>query len=360
VFTTPTQIRFSIDLYTDPVYSAATMKLQTSVFSLSILTTFGVLAAAASAQTQTTPSPLEKDNHPYQSQTMLYFESGAPQALTSVVRSYSVNGAGNKLKTVSSTTLFEQNVAAPALIAQGSNFAFLDGKILQTVSADGFVSTSIPLTYTSETVGGVYFTKKSTRELVIVDSYGSYYETGIIAASIPFAGGNFFIDSDHKLTTIKSSGLYYTGTDGNRYRGWAGMKSTYTEDMSSVDRVGGNYWVNGDGTLGTVNSETGLYYNHLTNDSRPKRFGGNFFIGEDSILYTVNYAGFIKKFSKIDVEKVKHVGSSYIEFNDETLLTIDYDGMTHSSSIEFPSGGGAVVEVETLPSAISVAPINSF
>lgn len=323
--------------------------IKTSLFglTLSILCLSGAQAQIAGA------AQPKEDAHPYFSQTLIYPTLGGAQALG--LRSQQVMGVDGKLKTITTSLMIEQPGPAPGVLSQGGNYAFLAGNQIQTISADGLVST-LTVNYTPDQMGGMYFTKKITHELVVVDSTGYFYETGMTALPTVL-GGSFYISLDAKtatpkITTFKSMGSYYTGTDGKSYHGWAGMPWTHDDDMSKVISAGGNYFLNSDGTMGTVDSLNGYFYNNLTVDSLPLKsgMGGNYFIGQDRNLYTVDFLGTVKKFGQVQVEQIKKLGYSYIEFKNETVIFIDAKGNTHTSAVEFPASG-AIVELTHIPAA---------
>jgi hypothetical protein len=318
-------------------------------FTLSFICLNGAQAQVAGT---TQPKP---DSHPYFAQTLIYPTVGGVQALGAGLRSQSIMGTDGKFKTLTASLLVEQSGAIPGVIAQGENYAFLAGGLLQTVSADGLVLT-LPVSYTPDQMGGMYFTKKTTHEVVVIDSYANFYDTGVVAQPT-LLGGSFYISLDSKtqlpqITVFKSTGTPFVGTDGKMYHSTANMAWTHPEDMSKVISAGGNYFINSDGTLGTVDSLNGYVYTNLAADSLPPKsgMGGNFFIGKDRNFYTVDYLGFVKKFGQIQVEKIKKLGYSYIEFNDETVIFVDAKGTTHTSAVEYPANGSAY-ELTHIPAA---------
>ena len=267
-----------------------------TLFSL-LLILHLLMQSNAFAQLTTQPTPFN-DPNPYQSQTWVRFQNGLIKTMSAL------NSKGQSY-------LFEQPNALPAVYAAGANYGIFknqSGYMLAVVDALGRF---YPYGKTVEpnVIGGVYFTKKGTNELIVIDSDGASMQTTMIAPSIKLAGGNFFIDQNNTLTTIKSMGA-------GKWN-WAGM---VTEKAGMVIPTpifaGGNYFVDMNQKITTISSINGFFSDPypLPSGISVQYMGGNYLITSDLKLYTINNNGdfnFAQQFNELPVLK----GYSYLIFS---------------------------------------------
>ncbi len=317
------------------------------------LGTFG--SSLAHAQTAPVPSPTPfVDVHPYQSQTFFRltdagFENGLIQVIPAVTVKdyyYWVPGVKETQHALNTALLYDKRNPLPPSAVFGGNYSFYQGGYMATITADGFFQYKGKSFFTPDRIGGVYFTEKGTNNLVVVDSYGYFFNTFNPTPTIALAGGNFFIDKDGALTTIKSSGM----SPGNG----VGMVTRYNPNtpgfnFSDVWVVGGNYFVKNDGNVVTVASTTGFFSSPYV-DSRPKLMGGNYYIGFDDFLYTVSADGTLNKDTDHNTlgEIPVLMGYSFVKFSDGSFWMVDGDGQVHDSMVRVSTTGIKSAVVGTL------------
>jgi hypothetical protein len=265
--------------------------------------------AQASAQTPA-PTPFV-DPHPYQSQTWYRLSNGLVKTLSATPGDLAYQ--------------FEQPNALPATYAAGSNFGIFknaSGYVIAVVDAFGRFY-QYGKTYEPGVVGGVFFTKKGTNELMVVDSEGAVLETTIVAPAMKLVGGNYFIDQNGVLTTIRSMGMGSWN--------WAGMITTKT-GMTIPQALygGGNYFVDVNGKVTTVASTNGFFSDPiaLPQNAAVKELGGNYLIGSDLKLYTVDEQGNLK-FARQLTESPTVKGYSYLIFKNQKFLYVKGDGSVY-------------------------------
>ena len=217
---------------------------------------------------------------------------------------------------------------------------------MATISADGLFNYKGSTSFKPKVIGGVYFTDQDTRNLVLIDSYGYYFNTFTAAPEIRLAGGNYYIDVNGVLTTIKSMGI----APGNG----VGMVTVKTGlDFSLATLAGGSFFVMADGTVNTISSITGFVSAPYTPDSAPSIIGGNYFVGADHILYTIDSDGNLNKNPDFTVNSTPAlVGYSFLRFSDGSFIFVDGLGNPHRTILEVSSTGVRVQNLSVFPSTI--------
>ena len=300
----------------------------------------------ASVTPVTSPAPMVPvvpafiDPHPYQSQTMVRYrdDSGNLGVIETIsgptLRAYKIWTPGVDDPTLYPNTivLSDQSNPLPEMEFMGGNYGFFKGNLLVTVGADGIFYYIGKQNYEVDVHGGVYFTKRGTNELVLVDSYGTFYNTGMIAPKIRLAGGNFFIDENGVLTTFKSMGA--------KPFDYTGMMAVKTgTNFSKVNRIGGNFFINEDDSVTTISAVNGFYSEKAyIPDSKPMTMGGNYFISEDQSLFTITEDGRLMKNAKLPSTPTIY-GYSYLKFADGSMVVIDGKGIPHSSFVRITEDG---------------------
>ena len=252
--------------------------------------------------------------------------------------------------------LYDTRNPLSATTNAGGNFAFYESttpgtSYLSTVNANGSFFYKGLQTFKPGVVGGVYFTDKTTNNLVVVDSFGFFWNTFTAAPAIRLAGGNFFIDQTGTLTTMKSMGV----APGDA----TGMVTVKTGvSFADAEKVGGNYFVKRDGTVITVSSITGYYSAPYTPDARPVILGGNWFVGADKLLYTIDSDGNLKKDTDYTVSTAPAdiasmtIGYSFIRMRDGSFIFVDGVGIAHKTILRISTTGTNVDQLTKLPATI--------
>jgi hypothetical protein len=293
--------------------------MKTTIFPIVLLALTAPLAGAQTrapspspAATSPTPAPTPfVDLNPYQSQAWFRQANG-------MIKTFSAAPGPEAF-------LFEHPNALPAeIIATGSNFGIFKSKTGMVIgvadSRGQWYQYDLFPEPEANSAGGVYYLKKGSRNVVLVDSTGAVMETTIVAPAINLKGGNFYQAADGTLTTIKSSGVAPWN--------WSGMitvKTGFKVPMGLL--AGGNFFVDVDGKITTVASATGFFSDPIAlpdNDS-VKVYGGNYLITAQNKLYTIDQAGalnFARKLAELPVTR----GYSYMTFKDSRLLFIKGDG----------------------------------
>lgn len=299
---------------------------------LSVLSSVYVLSASA----QTPAATPFVDVHPYQSQSMIRLADLTILVVPAVVSDYKIFTAGKPEPKVYEKTalVYEKRNPLPALEFLGGNYAIYKGGYLSTLSADGFLTYKGKMNFEAAAKGGNFFTKRGTNEIVAVDSYGYFVETGMIAQGIRLAGGNFFIDQSNVMTTIKS-----VGTAPGSSIGLVTRKEGV--DFSDAQAAGGNYLVKKDGSIVTIDSLNGFYSEDSYKTESPVAvLGGNFFITLDNTVYTIDSNGKLFKTIKLE-RRPMEVGYSYMIFGDRTFALVTANGGVHLEAIRVGAAGKA-------------------
>lgn len=282
-----------------------------STLLLSLLT-----AATAQAQTPAASSPTPAptpfvDLNPYQSQAWFRQANG-------LIKTFSPAAGTDAF-------LFEHPNALPAeLVATGSNFGIFKGRTGLVIGVVDSLGRWYQYDQFAEpeagSAGGVYYLKKGTRAVVLVDSLGAVMETTVIAPQIRLKGGNFYQDADGTLTTIKSSGVAPFN--------WSGMITVKTGfKVPTGILAGGNFYLDAEGRITTISSVTGYFSEPIAlpdNDS-VKVYGGNYLITAQKKLYTIDEKGSLN-FARKLADYPTHLGYSYMTFKDFRLLFVKGDG----------------------------------
>ncbi len=313
------------------------MKLTQSLLLLSILG----LGLSAHADTFVDP-------HPYQTQTLIRYLKGENPAESGTIYKMQANASdytywvpGEGPQKIPNTPVMYayENGLAPISV-MGGNYFFFKDNTFGTLSADGiFTYNPAPRQWQPGVVGGVFYTKQGTEELVMIDSFGNEYsDTKIITPNIRLAGGNFFIDEEGYLTTFKSAGEMMT-----RWNAAGNPK------YPGAFAVGGNYFairdtVNGKPTvkLVTIDSQTGFYSAPFTPDTQPKFFGGNYYIDQNDVLFTVDSRGISYKTDPLRPNPIVK-GYSYILYGDGSISFIDHSGAVRDSMTLVKNGVGTTL-----------------
>jgi hypothetical protein len=320
----------------------------------------------AFAQTPTTAAPAPfMDPHPYQSQTSFRSKTpgineGAIEVIpATIAASYRYHENGNEVPQVATNTafLYDKRFLTSAqlpIIAAGGNYTFYKDGYMSTVSADGLFDYKHQTAFKPEVIGGTYFTDSGTNNLVLVDSYGFYFNTYTAAPSIRLAGGNFYIDESGVMTTIKSMGA----APGNGI-GMATVKAGL--DFSDAILPGGNFVLMSDGTIVTISSITGYVSAPYTPEAGPKFLGGNYFVGMDNLLYTIDSDGNLKKNSEYTVTEAPTVKAySFMLFADGSFIFVDGVGIPHKSILRLSPTANIVQNLSVFPAAIAIDPASIY
>jgi len=199
------------------------------IFYLTLLAGFAALGAANLAGADVilqTPTPTQVvDPHPYQSQVTLRLiatgiDSGAVQVLPPVTvkeYKYHVPGSPDLKSEFNTALLYDKRNPLPDTTGAGGNYTFYKDGFLTAVTADGAFYYYGKTNFKPATLGGVYFTDAVTNHIVLVDSYGYFWDSMTPAPAIRVVGGNYFIGQDGNLTTFKSSSRKRRGDDDSIY-----------------------------------------------------------------------------------------------------------------------------------------------
>lgn len=215
---------------------------------------------------------------------------------------------------------FEQPNALPPIFAMGTNYGIFKNSTQYMIATLDSSGRFYPYGKSVEphVTGGVYFTQKGTEELYVVDSDGALMKTAITAPAIRIVGGNYFIDQDGVLTTIKSMGAGIWN--------WAGMISSKKGLKVPVALFGGgNYFVDAEAKVTTISSIDGFFSVPIELPSKILAMGGNYIIGTDLSLFVITNDGslvFSKKLSSLP----KVMTSSLMVFADHTFIYVKGDG----------------------------------
>lgn len=292
------------------------------------------------------------DPHPYQTQCFYRIGAGSGNAgqleviAPARVPEYRFYPQGDPVMQTETNTMlvFDKRNPLTATETAGSNYLFLAGGYLATISAEGFLNYKGKVTYTPEAAGGVYFVASGTREVYAVDSYGFVVPGGRKAGELKVIGGNYFIDKTGLLTTIKSLGASPNSGLGIviEKRGWS---------FPDVLKAGGVFFYRANGTLVTIESATGNFKDGIVPSSKPALAGGNYFVGEDRVLYTVSNEGTVRPHPEVLVVGEPLVSAySWLKLEDGTLVVIDADGNPHRSVVRISTTGVRAEVVKTLES----------
>jgi hypothetical protein len=302
--------------------------------------------------------PTFVDVHPFQSQITIRsngagLENGNVQVMPAVTvgeYKYHVPGILDLQSAFNTALLYEKRNPLGATVAAGGNYTFYDGGYMSTIDANGTFLYKGDVTFKPAILGGVYFTDSVSGHIVLVDSYGFYWDSMTAAPSIRMAGGNYFIDTTGVVTTFKS-----VGTDiGN---GTGMMTVKIGMDFSSAKLAGGNFFVLGDNSIVTVNSVNGFVSMPYTVTTTVKVVGGNYFIGDDNFLYTIDNQGVLNKNTSYVVGQPVLRGYSFLRFADGTFIFVDGSGMPHRSILDVSSTGIQVENLTQLPITIDMRSI---
>ena len=304
-------------------------------------------------------SELTQDYHPYQSQSFFRLGAGAQNlgmievipAITASEYQYRLPG-DPKLHMESNTMfLYDKRNPLTETLSVGGNYIFFKGGYLATITADGTLLYKGRVSFSPVSRGGVFFVDQNGSELIAVDSFGFYVDTQLQAKNVKYIGGNYLIDSDGTLTTVKSMGA----APGNG-TGIATPKTGWV--FKEISGVGGNYFVKSDGTLVTISSITGFFKDQIVPDSKPLLLGGNYFIGQDRVLYTVSNDGVVLKNPDYVISNALFLlGASYMKLNDGSIITVDGEGKPHRSLMHVSTTGVRAQVEKTLPSEIEAQSI---
>jgi hypothetical protein len=269
-----------------------------------------LIVSQAYAQITPAPTPFV-DPHPYQSQTWWRTKGGNIKTLS---------GLPGK-----DAFMFDHPNALPAITSSGSNYGvFKVGKgwVVAVVDAKGQLF-QYDLPVAPGAVGGTFYTRAGSHELVVVDSDGAAMETTMKHPDIALAGGNYFFDSHGTLYTVRSMGAAKWN--------WAGMVTSkqgliYPKPLA----LGGNFYLDAQGRITTISSKTGFFSDPFQLDKNVFALGGNYFVtgskkADDLELFTVNHEGAIQSAGKL-ARRPLHYGYSYFIFEDGKFGVIQGDG----------------------------------
>ena len=314
-----------------------------------------LLGTSSFSFAQTAPATPFVDVHPFQSQTSIRsngagLENGMVQVMPAVTvgqYQYHVPGVESMQSVFNTALLYEKRNPLGQTTFAGGNYTFYDGGYMSTVDANGTFLYKGDVAFKPKVLGGVYFTDSVTNHIVLVDSYGFYWDSMLPAPSIRMAGGNYFIDTTGVVTTIKSAGT----VPGNGI----GMMTVKTGmDFSGAKLAGGNFFVLSDNTIVTVSSVNGFVSLPYTAGSAVKVAGGNYFVGVDNYLYTIDNQGNLKKNTDYIVGQPVLRGYSFLRFADGTFIFVDGSGMPHRSILDISSTGIQVENLTQLPVTIDM------
>lgn len=146
-------------------------------------------------------------------------------------------------------------------------------------------------------------------------------------------GGNFYIDQNNILHTIRSVGKTSMTCEG--------MVGSFPDKKLDVLAAGGNFYLNRDGTIVGINSVNGAVSDPpYVPESRPAIMGGNYFIGQDNVLYTIDSEGKLFKTIALPSRPIAY-GYSYLKFSDGSFALITANGGVHLEAIRVGAAGKA-------------------
>jgi hypothetical protein len=291
------------------------------------------------------PTPALVDIHPYQSQTFLRLAADdLIETIPAMSSDYKIFHPGGDPESFTDTMLiYDKDNPLPALQTMGGNYAFFQGGYFATVSADGYLIYKGKMNFTPGTIGGVYFIKKENNELVVINSDGRFFETGTIVTNVRLAGGNWYIDSNGQLTTIRSYG--------DSASDYSDMIWTTNPGVSYADAnfAGGNYFVNKDGTIITIsalNAKISLPWVPAA-AVNGTMMGGNYFVGVDNYLYSIASTGELLKNDPLTSVPLV-MGYSYMKLADGTFIWIDVKGNPHTKAVRVSSTGATAGSIQAI------------
>ncbi len=299
---------------------------------------------------------LAQDQHPLQSQAFFRLKGTArdPGPIEVVVPKslpefrYFEQGDPVARVEPNAMFLFDKSNPLPKTRLAGSNYLFTEGGALVTLSAEGFLYYKGITRIEPGLAGGVYFLDRMTGEVIVIDSYGFFIRSGQAAKNVRVLGGNYFIDQDGLLTTIKSSGIAPGSPVGilTEKHGW---------NFSDVVLAGGSFFFRADGTMVTIHPGTGFFSDRIIPPSAPRFAGGNFFVGQDGVLYTLDHEARIHAHPEVRIPVLPAViGSSFLVFPNQKIIAIDSDGNPHLSLVRVSATGLRVRIVDAIESAIDL------
>lgn len=264
------------------------------------------------AQSPTPAATPFTDPNPYQSQTWYRHSNG-------VIRTFSAVPGPDAFQ------FDHPNVLPTDVVAAGSNFGIFKNRagahLIGVVDAMGrFMQYDIVVEPEPGAVGGVYYLKKGARNVVVVDSDGAAMETAVLAPSVRLYGGNYYIEQDGTLVTIKSMGM-------DKWN-WAGMVTSKRGlKVPPALLAGGNYFVDVDGKITTIASKNGYFSDPiaLPGGDSVKIYGGTWLITTQDKLYTVDHLGALN-FARKVTETPSVRGYSYLVFPSGKFLAVRGDG----------------------------------
>jgi len=293
-----------------------------------------------------------------QSQALLHLSNGHFQVLPPFSNDYlSPESAHKKLAEKSAAFLFDSNEKG-TVTGMGANYAILKDGELVTADEMGNASTKTvamyPAGFLASALGGNFFVEKTTNQIIAIDSDGYFITTGVRENKIRLLGGNFYVDHQGNLVTMQAialkknpDGSTAINADGTTTKDPGGLilptRKIGMGDFSKAIKAGGNYLVNEDGSIITVESTNGYFYGPYHVGTRPEKIGGNYFIGEDHVLYTISNAGVWQKQSPV-LGKIKTYGYSYFIADDGFFVFIDGNGTPHTDLIHFKNNEAEVVK----------------
>ena len=273
------------------------------------------------------------DPHPDQTQCFFRFQGpGAEEGQIEVLRPLALASVRLRIPGVPRVTeekeamlLYDKRNPFPETWKAGSNYLFLKGGDLATVSADGFLYAKGGIGVLPDLAGGVYFTEAGSGKVFSVDSSGAYSETGLLARGIRVLGGNYFLEQGGVLVTIRSDGV------ATRKEGWI---------FPEVAIAGGNFFTQKGGGLVTVDSTQGFFHEAVFSGSPIRQAGGNYFIRENGTLTTVDREGRLQDFPEIRIaESPRDLGYSFFRMMDGSFVAVDSFGMPHRKWVRVSTTG---------------------
>lgn len=299
---------------------------QTFDISIGAASALGLGFSLGLAMMATTVSAVASEALPVQSQTLVRRSNGDFLVLLPEAKAF--KDIRQNVDLESAAYLYEKKTPLAPLEAIGGNYAFLKNGMLITVSYDGVLYSRGKFA-TPSVMGGVYFVDSSTGKLVTIDSSGLFNRTVVIPNNIRLVGGNFYIDGNNVLTTIKHQGVAPGDSAGQVV-----VKEGWT--FPSAKMAGGNFFINehqeGSQSAQSVSSVTGNFNAPYALSSKVVKVGGNYFITEQMQLYTVNYEGVIQQVAQLQ-ELPSQLGYSYMIFRNGSFMMIDATGATHSQAV---------------------------
>lgn len=270
-----------------------------------------------------------------QSQTMIRHRDGLIQTFpANALEKYNLYTPGVKdpFELKNTALLFDKRNPLPKLTYQGGNYAFFEGGVLATIDENGGFWYKGKTIYKPEAFGGNYFFNKDSHELITIDSAGYYNSTGISENAPRLLGGNFYINQVGLLTTIK-----HVGAEPGNPVGMVTQKNGW--NFNDAIRAGGNWFEKINGTIVTIDSETGFFSDKAyTPDSLPKVIGGNYYVGNDGFLYTISNKGVLKKNMPV-LGDMSIFGYSYMIANDGYFIFVDSNGNPHTEMVQVSTTG---------------------